>query len=291
MSKAVKKEGGASRKRKGAPSPAADVCDDPLLSCPVCLEPFMDKVYQCHGGHPLCHKCTGKVNDKCPSCSCSMMVTTPTGPKFIRCIIVEQLAQKAPTSCGQGECKFVGPRESIVAHRKTCDHRPFFCPLYFCKWEGQTRDEFVAHLHDKHVVKDVTLEKGKSYTTRLNNPNRHIDVTWVYHIISGSESFILMTKNEEDYRLETVLMSVGFSMPCRWMLQMGRRTKYFSCVSDHVCGIRDKSFDDAMYRDVRLEVPSTVVLGICDPPLPDVTGDERPFIADVNGLRLTLTIY
>ena len=288
MAEAGKKEGGANKKRKGAPVPAADVCDDPLLSCPVCMEPFMGQVFQCHTGHTLCHNCIYKVDNKCPSCRCMMRVNAPTGLVFIRCIVVEQLAQKAPTSCGQGECKFVGPRESIVTHRKACDHRPFMCPSDLCKWKGQTRDEFVSHLHDKHTwICDGIVEKGKPYTMRLRITKRDTDGNWTEHLVlSQSESFILNTTIDCKDGLVVALMSVGASKPCKWMLSVGRPSECFSRASEQVYGIRDKTFGEVMDSGkVLLVMPSA--LHDLHMPIHDSDDDTRPECM----IRLTVTIY
>ena len=129
MSKEPKKNSGsAQKKRKANPPSSSKVCDDDqLLSCPVCLDPFTGKIFQCQNGHVLCPDCIDNVRGICPSCRGHIN-------KTIRNLIAEQLAQKAPTGCGFKNCNFVGPRSEIKKHHKICERRPLKCPIGECVW-------------------------------------------------------------------------------------------------------------------------------------------------------------
>jgi len=44
------------------------------LECPICMENFTDKIYQCKNGHMICEQCISQLEkQECPTCMVSIV--------------------------------------------------------------------------------------------------------------------------------------------------------------------------------------------------------------------------
>ncbi|ODM92657.1 E3 ubiquitin-protein ligase Siah1, partial [Orchesella cincta] len=86
-----------------------------LQCCPICFDIPEREIYQCIGGHTICHICVANLKH-CPQCR------EPYGKKKIRNRILEQILDQQTFNCIHADegCKEKLKRQDISKHAKIC---------------------------------------------------------------------------------------------------------------------------------------------------------------------------
>ncbi|CAL8068172.1 unnamed protein product [Orchesella dallaii] len=129
-------------------------------SCPICFEIPSQEIYQCVGGHTICHTCVVKIHS-CPHCR------VPYGAQKIRNRVLEQILDNQTFDCvnaGNG-CKEKLKRQDILTHAEFCSKRPIgLCKMLgyeYCTYvlNPSTRSTLIKHLTEEHgIVKECKTE-------------------------------------------------------------------------------------------------------------------------------------
>jgi hypothetical protein len=154
MSKRPRTEGGEDD--NPAPSPSFVLtCED--LSCPICMNYFVEQIFQCSRGHLICPDCYRAMQSPtkaCPSCREKMRVHP-----VMRNLALEEIASKQTFPCNGDGCDFVGKRDEMKEHKKTCVCTPIPCGVVGCKWKGK-KSQIDRHCEEVHSDKEMVKEDG-----------------------------------------------------------------------------------------------------------------------------------
>ncbi|CAL8068186.1 unnamed protein product [Orchesella dallaii] len=103
-------------------------------NCPICFEIPSQEIYQCVGGHTICHNCIITLR-ACPQCR------ELYGTKKIRNRVLEEILDEKTFDCFNVEegCKAKLKRQDISTHVESCPKRP----IYLCKLLGYPRCNYV----------------------------------------------------------------------------------------------------------------------------------------------------
>jgi hypothetical protein len=125
----------------------------PIPKCPICLEIPLPPWYSTQCGHIICEACFNKIKHprRCPTCNKKEAI-------LVRQLALEGILREMSIPMTI-PCRHKGCQESpnwtnAFQHHLTCDHRPYFCPIFHsaCQWEGQA-SEMMTHLTEMHHVK------------------------------------------------------------------------------------------------------------------------------------------
>jgi hypothetical protein len=230
-------EGGAGAKRKDPPEQTINLAD-----CPVCMMPYVGKVFQCKAGHVVCEDCLGKIAGKCPSCR---------GPLLgdIRNRLAEDFTGAMQLACGHAGCDFVCMRSEIPLHRKTCAHRPYMCPYHRqtqnpCQWQGGSKDKLMEHLVSRHSAAKKKMEK-EYITLRLRKTQRNPYANWMFIFSHPSMGdFIAVVHMYSDALLSVYLFATRDCAGSRWMCSVLGKKSSLTFSADDIQDIRDTSVAD-----------------------------------------------
>jgi predicted small metal-binding protein len=124
------------------------------LHCPICMQIFSGKVFQCSSGHPICEDCKGKLPGaaavakklRCPTCRGAL--------RDIRNRVVEELiASGAFCSSGEKRMKLEDEGDVVVQAVEVPAIR-VKCVIPSCEWEFRgVRDEDVTKAEEEHYMK------------------------------------------------------------------------------------------------------------------------------------------
>ncbi|CAG9786274.1 unnamed protein product [Diatraea saccharalis] len=160
-----------------------------LPECPVCLETMMAPIYQCSGGHSLCHNCTKILCPPiCPICRQQMTQ--------MRNWQLEEIVQKAKVPCPNKSagCVYIMVTVDVEDHLKECIFREMDCPLGAvfgkCSWSGRLND-MMDHFKERHPT---NCNISSDTDVELNNVNINMDERLVYLVTQGKIHFIITMK-------------------------------------------------------------------------------------------------
>jgi len=150
------------------------------LECPICMEIYSGKVFQCREGHTVCESCLKRLGKsrgserntkKCPQCR------APIGKIRVRAL--EVMAEALDKPCGFVGCTFKGKGAELKFHKKTCIFKPMKCPIWWpggdvhreCKWKGSPL-EVEQHLREEHNV-GINASNPECQSYIFENPEGH----------------------------------------------------------------------------------------------------------------------
>eukprot|EP01083_Nonionella_stella_P070420 188385_1 len=221
------------------------------LECPVCLESFNSKIYQCCEGHVVCEECKIKIPSpkKCPSCR------KPLGD--IRNRVLEDLVKDALLPCRNEPrgCKVVLSLDKRLVHEKDCKFSLYRCPHPDhhdkCKWIGDG-GSVRKHFEDKHcsvyVFKEVKTGDERDQWVTGHGP-------WISQNSVGGMHF-LVYKYKKENRFMVAVQYLGNASPgysrVRVELKNGGERVHQSPISSIRGGPSELSWFDVPSRELDL---------------------------------------
>lgn len=191
-------EGGAG-KRKESEKAAASKSSD-TLNCPICLEVFSGKVFQCTSGHAICEACKEKLPlpRKCPTCRILL--------GDIRNRLAEELAALLP-------------KEAVSA--SVPDERPAAitkCFLPRCAWKDALQTGAGAsschnvknHLIYGHNFKPMQMKKKREWCTMLKIDANNVNSDYYWNLVFGlgHRHFVLVVSWKKNDRFNAHVVEI-----------------------------------------------------------------------------------
>ncbi|ODM92658.1 E3 ubiquitin-protein ligase sina [Orchesella cincta] len=176
--------------------------DDEHQKCPICMDIPEKEIYQCVGGHIICHICIANLST-CPQCR------EPYGAKKIRNRILEQILDKQTFDClhVEGGCVEKLKRQELLKHAVICPQKPIF----LCKILGYHNCNFQVHPSDR---KRIVQHFKKRHSAQIKSTNKfclwHADFGVATEALKDREwNPILLTLNNQ-WCKDSVFMIAGF---------------------------------------------------------------------------------
>ncbi len=183
-----------------------------ILTCPICKEVLLDKIYQCCNGHIYCDTCINRLKT-CSSCAVPM-----TGK--IRALSTEQIRDKLElpcqnhgckittinhsghqevcefNCCGNAECNWRGTKKELRKHQKICKYRLIQCLYSECK------KSFKAEIFYIHHVEEHKRTYNRWADSKLGNielPKKNSKTVYGYFIYDTTDTVDLVVQRTDEH--------------------------------------------------------------------------------------------
>ena len=147
-------------------------------TCPVCTEPFQERILQCKNSHLCCESCESKLTrhprtlimGQCPMCREPVDGRNRQG---------EQIRGEFIVTCENGDCKAKFKLKEVKKHAEVCLHEPLECGLLLggeaimmsdgrplalhCHHRGSP-SEMEAHIAETHAQPHAVFKAARSGT-------------------------------------------------------------------------------------------------------------------------------